>query len=84
MDEKSQTVIMQSIQDLERIQGNPQSSISNSFEVDLNQHEQIQQLIDELQAVTKAKNQMTQRCIELDSQVIVNSLYYSVILKSIV
>jgi len=74
MDEKSQTVIMQSIQDLERIQGNPQSSISNSFEVDLNQHEQIQQLIDELQAVTKTKNQMTQRCIELDSQVTVNSL----------
>lgn len=75
MDENSQTVIMQSIQDLERIQGNPQSSISNSFDVDLNQHEQIQQLIDELEAVTNAKNQMTQRCIELDSQVIF-WLYY--------
>lgn len=69
MDENSQTVIMQSIQDLEQIQSNPQNSISNSFEADLNQHEQIQQLIDQLQSVTKAKNQMTQRCIELDSQV---------------
>lgn len=70
MDENSQTVIMQSIQDLEQIQSNPQNSISNSFETDLNQHEQIQQLIDQLQSVTKAKNQMTQRCIELDSQVL--------------
>lgn len=70
MDENSQTVIMQSIQDLEQIQSNPQNSISNSFEADLNQHEQIQQLIAQLQSVTKAKNQMTQRCIELDSQVL--------------
>lgn len=75
MDENSQTVIMQSIQDLERIQGHAQSSISTSFGVD--QHEQIQQLIDELQSANKARDQMTQRCLELDSQVIIriNLLY---------
>lgn len=69
MDENSQTVIMQSIQDLERIHGHAQSSISNSFGAD--QHEQIQQLIDELQSANKARDQMTQRCLELDSQVII-------------
>lgn len=71
MDENSQTVIMQSIQDLERIQGHPQSSITTSLGIDNDHQEQIQQLIDELQAVTKARDQMTQRCLELDSQVIV-------------
>jgi len=70
MDENSQTVIMQSIQDLERIQGHPQSIISTSLGVDTDHQEQIQQLIDELQSVTKARDQMTQRCLELDSQVI--------------
>jgi len=70
MDENSQKVIMQSIQDLEQIQGHPQSSIANSLGVDLDHHEQMQQIIDELQAVTKARDQMTQRCLELDSQVI--------------
>lgn len=69
MDENSQTVIMQSIQDLERIQGNPQNSIASSLGVDIDHHEHIQQLIDELQAVTQARDQMTQRCLELDSQV---------------
>jgi hypothetical protein len=71
MDENSQTVIMQCIQDLERIQGHPQSIITTSIGVDNDHHEQIQQLIDELQAVTKARDQMTQRCLELDSQVII-------------
>lgn len=70
MDENSQTVIMQSIQDLERIQGHPQSIIATSLGVDTDHQEQIQQLIDELQSVTKARDQMTQRCLELDSQVI--------------
>lgn len=69
MDENSQTVIMQSIQDLERIQGHPQSIIATSLGVDTDHQEQIQQLIDELQSVTKARDQMTQRCLELDSQV---------------
>ncbi|XP_025412848.1 protein Hook homolog 3-like [Sipha flava] len=69
MDENSQTVIMQCIQDLERIQGHPQSIITTSIGVDNDHHEQIQQLIDELQAVTKARDQMTQRCLELDSQI---------------
>ncbi|XP_060857133.1 protein Hook homolog 3-like isoform X1 [Metopolophium dirhodum] len=69
MDENSQTVIMQSIQDLERIQGNPQSIIASSLGVDTDHQEQIQQLIDELQSVTKARDQMTQRCLELDSQI---------------
>lgn len=71
MDENAQTVIMQSIQDLEQIQGHPQSSITHSLGADIiDQHEQIQQLIDELHSVTKARDQMTQRCLELDSQVI--------------
>jgi len=70
MDENSQTVIMQSIQDLERIQGHPQSIIATSLGIDSDHQEQIQQLIDELQSVTKARDQMTQRCLELDSQVI--------------
>lgn len=69
MDEKSQTVIMQSIQDLERIQGNSQNSIVTSLGVDIDNQDQIQQLIDELQSVTQARDQMTQRCLELDSQV---------------
>lgn len=69
MDENSQTVIMQSIQDLERIQGHPQSIIASSLGVDTDHQEQIQQLIDELQSVTKARDQMTQRCLELDSQI---------------
>lgn len=71
MDESSQTVIMQSIQDLERIQGHPQSSITTSLGIDIDQHEQIQQLIDDLQVATKARDQMTQRCLELDSQVFI-------------
>lgn len=74
MDEKSQTVIMQSIQDLERIQGQAQSSITTSFGVD--QNEQIQQLIDELQSANKARDQMTQRCLELDSQVIIRINFF--------
>ncbi|KAL4135120.1 hypothetical protein QTP88_006769 [Uroleucon formosanum] len=69
MDENSQTVIMQSIQDLERIQGHPQSIIATSLGVDTDHQEQIQQLIDELQSVTKARDQMTQRCLELDCQI---------------
>jgi len=77
MDENSQTVIMQSIQDLERIQGHPQSIIT-SLGVDTDDHqEQIQQLIDELQSVTKARDQMTQRCLELDSQVIRIHFFYA-------
>jgi len=80
MDEKSQTVIMQSIQDLERIQGHPQSIITTSLGVDTDDHqEQIQQLINELQSVTKARDQMTQRCLELDSQVIRIHLFYAFI-----
>lgn len=76
MDENSQTVIMQCIQDLERIQGHPQSIITTSLGVDNDHQEQIQQLIDELQAVTKARDQMTQRCLELDSQVIIIIVLY--------
>ncbi|XP_050531116.1 protein Hook homolog 3-like isoform X2 [Daktulosphaira vitifoliae] len=69
MDENSQTVIMQSIQDLERIQGHTQSSFTNSLSIDIIQQDQVQQLIDELHAVTKDRDQMTQRCLELDSQI---------------
>lgn len=71
MDENSQTVIMQSIQDLER--GHPQNSITSNFEIDANQ-DYIQQLITELQNITDMKDQMTQRCLELDSQVIIKNI----------
>ncbi|XP_050438747.1 protein Hook homolog 3-like [Adelges cooleyi] len=69
MDENSQTVIMQSIQDLERIQGHAQSSFTNSLSIDTVQQDQMQQIVDELQAVTRDRDQMTQRCLELDSQI---------------
>jgi len=68
MDENSQTVIMQCIQDLERIQ-HLQNSITASMGVEVDTHVQIQQLINELQNATVSKKQMTQRCLELDSQV---------------
>lgn len=71
MDENSQTVIMQSIQDLERVQGHPQNSITTSMGVDIDNQDQIRQLVDELESVTKTRDQMTQRCLELDSQVII-------------
>lgn len=71
MDENSQTVIMQSIQDLERIQGNTQNSITTSLGIEIDQQEQIRELIDELEVVTQSRDQMTQRCLELDSQVII-------------
>lgn len=70
MDENSQTVIMQCIQDLERIQGHSQSIINTNFGTDFENQDQIQQLLTELESVTIARDQMTQRCLELDSQVI--------------
>jgi len=68
MDESSQTVIMQSIQDLERTQ-NLQNSITASLGAEVDTHTQIQKLINELQNVIISRDQITQRCIELDSQV---------------
>lgn len=70
MDENSQTVIMQCIQDLERIQGHSQSIINTNFGIDFDSQDQIRQLLAELESVTLARDQMTQRCLELDSQVI--------------
>lgn len=67
MDENSQTVIMQSIQDLERSQH--LQNITTSLEAEVDKHAQIQQLISELQNATITRDQMTQRCLELDSQV---------------
>lgn len=68
MDENSQTVIMQSIQDLERTQ-NLQNSITASLGAEVDTHAQIQKLINELQNVIISRDQITQRCLELDSQV---------------
>ncbi|CAH0391882.1 unnamed protein product [Bemisia tabaci] len=65
LEESVQQVIMQSIQELETMVGSGPGPIS--FTVGLDQ--QVQQLMSELQVVTEARDQMAQRCLELDMQV---------------
>ncbi|XP_039298405.1 protein Hook homolog [Nilaparvata lugens] len=67
MDECEQQVIMKSIQELENIHGPGPVSFSASLGFEL--EPQVQQLMSELQAANEARDQMTQRCLELDLQV---------------
>lgn len=62
MEETVQQVIMQSIQELENLHGS-----THSLNVSLDP--QVQQLVAELQTVADARDQMAQRCMELDMQV---------------
>lgn len=71
MDENSQTVIMQCIQDLEIVHS--PNNITSNFEIDLNQN-YIQQLLKELQTITDSKDEFKKRCLELDYQVINKTL----------
>ncbi|KAL1462559.1 hypothetical protein WDU94_014387 [Cyamophila willieti] len=62
MEESVQQVIMQSIQELENLHGS-----THSLNISLDP--QVQQLVAELQTVIDARDQMAQRCMELDMQV---------------
>ena len=73
MEESVQQVIMQSIQELDRssIGSGTQSLISSSgLEIDL----QLQRILGELAAAAEARDQMAQRCHELDMQVCTRAL----------
>ncbi|XP_075218372.1 hook microtubule tethering protein [Lycorma delicatula] len=67
MDESEQQVIMKSIQELENIHG--PGPVSFSASLGLETESQVQVLVGELQAATEARDQMAQRCLELDMQV---------------
>lgn len=62
LEESVQQVIMQSIQELENLHGSTHS-------LNMSLDPQVQQLLTELQTVTEARDQMAQRCLELDMQV---------------
>nr|CAD7587699.1 unnamed protein product [Timema genevievae] len=64
MEESVQQVIMQAIQELEQISHYP-----NSSSIIIDQRLDYQKLVSELEAATEARNQMAQRCHELDMQV---------------
>uniref|UniRef100_A0A1B6DZC8 Protein hook n=2 Tax=Clastoptera arizonana TaxID=38151 RepID=A0A1B6DZC8_9HEMI len=65
LEESVQRVIMQSIQELEMLHGHGSFSAS----LNLDSLPQMQQLLAELQTITEARDQMGQRCLELDMQV---------------
>lgn len=65
LEESVQRVIMQSIQELEQLHGHGSFSAS----LNLDSLPQMQQLLAELQTITEARDQMGQRCLELDMQV---------------
>lgn len=67
MEESVQRVIMQSIQELETLHGH--GSVSFTTSLGLDTETQLQQILAELQAATEARDQMAQRCLELDMQV---------------
>nr|CAD7396008.1 unnamed protein product [Timema poppensis] len=64
MEESVQQVIMQAIQELEQISHYP-----NPSSIIIDQRLDYQKLVSELEAATEARNQMAQRCHELDMQV---------------
>ncbi|GLG93634.1 Uncharacterized protein GBIM_00989 [Gryllus bimaculatus] len=70
MEESVQQVIMQSIQELENSShGSVQSSIGTSLGIDSDPEPQVQKLQLEIELATEARDQMAQRCHELDMQV---------------
>jgi protein HOOK3 len=72
MEESVQQVIMQAIQELDSISGSGTTSIvpSSGPETDL----QLQRILGELEAAAEARDQMAQRCHELDMQVCTRAL----------
>ena len=79
MEESVQRVIMQSIQELETLHGHGSVSFTTSLGLDT---ETQQQILAELQAATEARDQIAQRCLELDMQVNCVSLLLFILLNS--
>jgi protein HOOK3 len=68
MEESVQRVIMRSIQELETI-STASSATSNVPSSGSETDHQLQRILGELEAATEARDQMAQRCHELDMQV---------------
>lgn len=66
MEESVQNVIMQSIQELENLLGSTPLSFSSSL--NMGSSPQIEQLAAELQMTVEARDQLAQKCVELDLQ----------------
>ena len=75
MEESVQQVIMQSIQDLDRSSmGSGTTSIALSSCPEADPH--FQRILGELEAAAEARDQMAQRCHELDMQVCTRALSF--------
>jgi hypothetical protein len=71
MEESVQQVIMQSIQELDGMgSGTPSIVVNPGRETD----PQLQRIMGELEVVAEARDQLAQRCLELDTQVCTGAL----------